>query len=65
MARLNHENVVKVLGVCSNGDPFIMMEYMENGDLNSFLKKYTYVKKARNANELDLLIFLYVYQVTG
>jgi len=60
MARLNHENVVKVLGVCSNGDPFIMMEYMENGDLNSFLKKYTYAKKARNANELDLPILLYI-----
>ena len=60
MARLNHENVVKVLGICSIGDPFIMMEYMENGDLNSFLKQYTYAKKARNTNELDLPILLYI-----
>lgn len=45
MARLDHENVIKLLGVCSRGVPFLMMEYMENGDLISFLKKYRYCEQ--------------------
>ena len=39
MARLNHENVVRLLGVCLGEKAFIMMEYMEEGDLNDYLKK--------------------------
>lgn len=41
MSRLNHENIIRLLGVCSK-DPehsFIMMEYMENGDLNQYLQQ--------------------------
>jgi hypothetical protein len=38
MANLRHENVVRILGVCLSSDAFIMMEYMENGDLNHYLK---------------------------
>ena len=37
MARLNHENVVRLLGVCLGEKAFIMMEYMEEGDLNNYL----------------------------
>ena len=38
MFRLNHPNVIRMLGICTEGTPFIMMEYMENGDLNQILK---------------------------
>ena len=42
---LNHKNVIHLLGICTKGTPFIMMEYMENGDLNQFLKKHTFVEQ--------------------
>ena len=34
MSRLNDKNVIRILGVCYEDTPFIMMEYMEKGDLN-------------------------------
>ncbi len=40
MSRLEHDNVVKVLGACTDKEPFIMMEYIENGDLSSFLQNF-------------------------
>ena len=40
MGRLKHENVIRLLGVCTTDTPFLMMEYMENGDLNQYLQKY-------------------------
>ena len=40
MARLHHENVVRLLGVCLQKQAFILMEYMENGDLNQYLQKH-------------------------
>ena len=43
MSRLNHDNVVRLLGVNWKDECFIMMEYMENGDLNQFLQKLTLV----------------------
>lgn len=42
MSRLKHENIVSILGVCLSRDAFIMMEYMENGDLNQYLQKFTF-----------------------
>ena len=45
MSRLNHKNVIRLLGICTKGTPFIMMEYMENGDLNQFLKKQTFAPR--------------------
>lgn len=39
MSRLRNENVVRLLGICPFGDMFIIMEYMENGDLHQFLHK--------------------------
>ena len=41
MSSLRHPNVLRFLGVCYDDPPFIMMEYMEEGDLNLFLQKYS------------------------
>ena len=41
MSCLKHQNVVSLLGVCYQDPAFIMMEYMEEGDLNNFLKRYS------------------------
>ena len=40
MSRLNHENVVRVLGTCKSSTTFIVMEYMEKGDLNQYLLEF-------------------------
>ena len=40
MSRLNDRNVIHLLGVCHEDTPFIMMEYMEKGDLNNYLRKF-------------------------
>ena len=40
MSRLNDRNVIRILGVCHEDTPFIMMEYMEKGDLNQYLQKF-------------------------
>ena len=37
MSRLKDDNVIRLLGICTTGTSFIMMEYMENGDLNGYL----------------------------
>ena len=39
MSRLTDRNVIRILGVCYENTPFIMMEYMEKGDLNQYLQK--------------------------
>ena len=45
MARLDHPNVTKMIGVCldSSAGRFIAMEYMINGDLAQFLKETDFV----------------------
>ena len=40
MSRLNDKNVIRILGVCHEDTPFIMVEYMEKGDLNHYLQKF-------------------------
>ena len=40
MSRLTDKNVIRILGVCYKDTPFIMMEYMEKGDLNQYLQKF-------------------------
>ena len=40
MLKLNDKNVIQILGVCYEDTPFIMMEYMEKGDLNHYLQKF-------------------------
>ena len=40
MSRLTDRNVIRILGVCHEDTSFIMMEYMEKGDLNQYLQKF-------------------------
>ena len=40
MSRLTDRNIIHILGVCFEDTPFIMMEYMEKGDLNQYLQKF-------------------------
>ena len=40
MSRLTDKNVIRILGVCYEDTPFIMMEYMEKGDLNQYLQQF-------------------------
>ena len=40
MSRLTDRNVIRILGVCYEDTPFIMMEYMAKGDLNQYLQKF-------------------------
>ena len=52
LSALKHANVVRLLGVCSMpASPFIIVEYMENGDLHSFLQKQKLV--ADNTQHLE------------
>lgn len=60
MARLDHPNVIKVLGICTTSVPFLMMEYMENSDLNSFLKKHRYAEQCFYSDEVDLPTLIYI-----
>lgn len=63
MARLNHDNVIRLLGVCTTGESFIMMEYMENGDLNQFLTKQMLMPDTiagLQENEVTPIILLYI-----
>ena len=40
MSRLTDKNVIRILGVCYEDTPFIMMEYMAKGDFNQYLQKF-------------------------
>ena len=63
MSRLKDDNVIRLLGICTTGTPFIMMEYMENGDLNSYLhqKKFsTDSEKPPAANEITLIALVHI-----
>lgn len=63
MSQLHHPNVARLLAVADGGIPFIMMEYMENGDLNEFLRKQEIQQDNvpfLEENEVTPLILLYI-----
>lgn len=39
MSGIEHENVIRLLGVCKDDPMCMIVEYMVNGDLNQFLKE--------------------------
>ena len=61
MSRLKDDNVIRLLGICTTGTPFIMMEYMENGDLNGYLQQFQFTTdKIPAANEITLNALVYM-----
>ena len=67
MSRLEHINVIRIFGICTSGDaPFIMMEYMEKGDLNQYLQKYATVvtssstENAERNNNITVGVLVYI-----
>ena len=55
MSRLNHPNVVRTLGACMVDTPFIVMEYMEKGDLSQYLQCFDSITEG-SAPPTDLII---------
>ena len=65
MSRLSHPNVIRLLGVCTTApSQFIMMEYMERGDLNNYLLKFEKIIKEGVPNEKEILVGTLVYMCT-
>ena len=63
MSQLQHKSIVQLLAVCTQeAHPFIVMEYMENGDLNQFLQKYQMVSEdsAVYSNQIPPSALLYM-----
>eukprot|EP00794_Sanderia_malayensis_P015979 gene15979-17589_t len=66
MARLKHAHVVQLLGMCDEEPKCMVVEYMENGDLNQFLKNFTLSSSSSSntnltsSNELNKETLLYV-----
>ena len=45
MTRLKHKHVIRLLGICTDpSQPFIMIEYAKNGDLNGYLRSLNLVE---------------------
>ena len=69
MSRLKDDNVIRLLGICTTGTSFIMMEYMENGDLNGYLQQFDFTTdtaKVPTANEITLNGLVYIsYQMAS
>ena len=40
ISHLKDNNVIRLLGICTTGTSFIIMEYMENGDLSGYLRQH-------------------------
>ena len=45
MSQLDHPNVIHTLGACTVNTPFIVMEYMEKGDLNQYLQDFDTIEQ--------------------
>ena len=62
MSKLKDDNIVRLLAVSKDDPPFIVMEYMENGDLHQFLQEYepSYSDDILQANQLPVSILLYM-----
>ena len=70
MSRLKDDNVIRLLGICTTGTPFIMMEYMENGDLNGYLQQFDFSIKTESpptASEIrfDALLYMSIQIASG
>ena len=65
ISQLNHGNIVRMLGVCSSEPAFIMMEYMEEGDLNQFLHRYSEIVSSGSvSSETQISTSTLIYMAT-
>ena len=63
ISRLKHANVIRLLATSTGESPFIVMEYMENGDLHEFLRKQQLrpeTVSALDSNEVTPMILFYI-----
>ena len=62
MSKLKDDNIVRLLAVCQEEPPFIVMEYMENGDLHQFLQDFepSTTENDLQPNQLPVSILLYM-----
>ena len=58
MAHLNHKNIVRLLGISADEkDLFLLMEYMEKGDLKNFLQQHkTIVHSPTEVEEYNISV---------
>ena len=64
MSRLTDKNVIRILGVCYEDTPFIMMEYMEKGDLNQYLQKFKTLSTTDSEQQGQITTSTLVYMAT-
>ncbi|MCG8624848.1 MAG: protein kinase, partial [Proteobacteria bacterium] len=65
MSRLDHPNVIRMLGLCNTGPAqFIMMEYMERGDLNNYLREFETIISEGSPKEKEIPVGTLVYMCT-
>ena len=64
MSRLTDRNVIRILGVCHDDTPFIMMEYMEKGDLNQYLQKFKTLSTTDSEPQGQITISTLVHMTT-
>ena len=67
VSRLKNDNIVCLLAICTSDVPFIVMEYMENGDLNQYLQNYQLAISDFSPNKLptSMLVYMAVQIASG
>ena len=60
LSQLRHPNVVRLLGTCYEDPAFIMMEYMQDGDLSQFLQKYSEVATPSSTTQITQSTLVYM-----
>ena len=66
MKKLCHPNVMNLLGVCLDAGhtPYIVLPFMENGDLLSYIKKHRESLLVTECDDIDkVLVHLYFLHV--
>ena len=63
MQELNHPNVLTLMGVCLDGGPapFIVMPFMANGSLHSYLRKNRSTLLLTGSEEVATSVYMKEY----